>query len=143
MGMNNAYRIARTEEHRIQNQSAMDAVNKAKKYGADVVKQWDATLDSRTRPHHELLDGQIRKLDKPFEVAGRKAMYTSGFDIAAEDIHCRCALLQRSKWALDDDELETLKERTSYFELDKTKDFDDFKSKYLKEIEKQFKNANY
>ena len=27
----------------------MDAANKAKDKGADVVKQWDATLDSRTR----------------------------------------------------------------------------------------------
>ena len=30
-------------------------------------------LDARTRPHHALLDGQIRDLDKPFEVSGRKA----------------------------------------------------------------------
>ena len=134
-GINNAYRIARTEGHRIQNQSAMDAANKAKEKGADVVKQWDATLDTRTRPHHALLDGQIRELDKPFEVAGRKAMYPSGFGIAAEDILCRCALLQRAKWALDDDELQTLKERAEYFELDKTKDFNDFKKKYLGNID--------
>ena len=58
--MNNAYRIARTEGHRIQNQSSMDAANKAKDSGADVVMQQDATLDSRTRPHHAQLDGQIR-----------------------------------------------------------------------------------
>ena len=135
-GLSNAYRIARTEGHRIQSQSAMDAANKAKENGADVVKQWDATLDTRTRPHHALLDGQIRELDKPFEVAGRKAMYPSGFGIAAEDIHCRCALLQRAKWALDDDELEILKERASHFQLDKTKDFNDFKSKYMENISK-------
>ena len=133
-GMNNAYRIARTEGHRIQNQSAMDAANKAKENGADVVKQWDATLDSRTRPTHTLLDGQIRELEEPFEVAGRKAMYPSGFGIASEDIHCRCTLLQRAKWALDDDELQTLKERAEYFGLDKTKDFNEFKSKYLENI---------
>lgn len=114
VGMNNAYRIARTEGHRIQNQSSMDAANKAKDNGANVVKQWDATLDSRTRPHHAMLDGQIRKLDKPFEVAGRKAMYPSGFGIASEDILCRCALLQRAKWALDD-ELQTLKDRAEYY----------------------------
>ena len=82
-GMNNAYRIARTEGHRIQNQSAMKAANKAKEKGADVVKQWDATLDSRTRPTHTLLDRQIRELEEPFEVAGKKAMYPSGFGIAS------------------------------------------------------------
>ena len=100
----------------------MDAANKAKDNGADVVKQWDATLDSRTRPHHAQLDGQIRELDKPFEVASRKAMYPSGFGIASEDILCRCALLQRAKWALDDDELQTLKERAEFYGIDKTKD---------------------
>lgn len=65
-GMNNAYRIAITEGYRIQNQSAMDAANKAKQKGVDVVKQRDATLDARTRPHHSMLDGQIRELEEPF-----------------------------------------------------------------------------
>lgn len=133
--MNNAYRTARTEEHRIQNQSAMNAASKAKDNGADVVKQCDATLDSKTRPLHTMLDGQIRELDKPFEIAGRKAMYPSGFCIAAEDIHCRCALLQTAAWALDEKELQTLKERAEYYKLGKTKDFDDFKKKYLGKID--------
>ena len=83
-----------------------------------------------------MLDGQIRELDKPFEAAGGKVMYPSVFAIASEDIHCRCALLQRAKWTLDEDELQTLKERASYFGLDKTKDFEGFKSKYLEYISK-------
>ena len=92
------------------------------------------SLDAGTRPHHAMLGGQIRELDKPFEVEGRKEMHPSGFGIASEDIHCRCALLQRAKWALDEDELQTLKERASYYELDKNQDFDDFKSKYLENL---------
>ena len=80
----------------------MDAANKSKYNGTDVVKQQDATLDSKTRPHHTILNGQIRELDKPYELADRKAMYLSGFDIASEYIHCRCALLQRATWALDE-----------------------------------------
>ena len=71
-GLYNAYRIARTEGHRIQNQSAMDAQVKAKEAGADIVKQWDSTMDKKTRPHHAQLDGQIREIEEPFEVAGRK-----------------------------------------------------------------------
>lgn len=63
-------------------------------------------------------------------------MHPSGFGIASEDVHCRCTLLQRAKWALDEDELETLKERAEYFELDKTKDFNEFKSKYMENISK-------
>lgn len=133
--MNKACRIARTEGHRIKNAAAYDAQKKAQEAGADVVKQWDATLDKRTRPHHSQLDGQIRELDEPFEVAGHTAMYPGGFGVASEDIHCRCAVLQRAKWALDEDELQTLKDRAEYFGIDKTDSFDDFKKKYLKAVE--------
>lgn len=77
------------------------------------------------------------ELDEPLEVEGRKAMHPSGFGIANEDIYCRCTLLQRAKWALGEDELKTLKERAEYYGLDKTKDFNEFKSKYMEIIAKQ------
>ena len=141
MGFNRAMRIARTEGHRIQITAADDAQHAAKKAGADVVKQWDAALDGRTRPTHRQLDGQIRELDEPFEVDGRKVMYPSAFGDPAEDVNCRCALLQRAKWALDDDELETLKERAAYYGLDKTKNFDDFKNKYMKTVAQSAKSS--
>lgn len=130
--INNAIRISRTEGHRIQQCSALDAQYAAKSKGADVVKQWDATMDSRTRHHHRQLDGQIRELDEPFEVDGMTADAPGYFGKAKEDCNCRCCLLQRARWALDEGELNKLKERAAYFGLDKTNDFDDFKSKYLK-----------
>ena len=133
---NNSMRIARTEGHRVQIRSAMDAQQAAKDKGADVVKQWDATLDDRTRETHRILDGQIRELDEPFKVGGMRADAPGMFNNPAEDCNCRCALLQRARWALDEDELKTLKERAKYFELDKTKDFEEFKQKYLKLPEK-------
>ncbi len=129
---NNAARIARTEGHRVQVESAFDAQHAAKEAGADIVKQWDAALDSKTRENHRLLDGQIRELDEPFEVGGMRVMFPSSFGIAKEDINCRCALLQRAKWALGQSELETLKSRAGYFGLDKTDQFDKFKAAYLK-----------
>ena len=129
IGYNNAVRIARTEGHRIQVQSAMDACHKAKDKGADVVKQWDATLDTRTRDSHQAVDGEIRELDKPFSNGLMFPGDPSGG--AAEVVNCRCALLQRAKWALDEDELQTLKERAEYFGLDKSKNYDEFKKKYL------------
>lgn len=132
---NNAMRIVRTEGHRIQVQSAMDAQQVAKEHGADIVKQWDATLDDRTRETHRMLDGQIRELDEPFEVGGMQADAPGMFGDPAEDCNCRCALLQRARWALDEDELNTLKERAEFFGLDKTKDFEEFKEKYLKAAE--------
>lgn len=132
---NNAVRIARTEGHRVQCQSAYDAQKVAKSKGADVVKQWDSTLDNRTRKHHRMLDGQIREVEEPFEVEGMQAMHPSGFGRASEDVNCRCALLQRARWALDEAELQALKERAEYFGLDKTKDFEDFQRKYLQASE--------
>lgn len=130
--INNAIRIARTEGHRIQNEAALDGQHGAKKKGADIVKQWDSTLDSRTRPEHRECDGQIREIDEPFDVGGEK-MQAPGVGGSARNVcNCRCCLLQRAKWALDDDELKTLQERAAFFGLDKTKDFEDFKQKYLK-----------
>lgn len=129
IGYNNAIRIVRTEGHRIQVQSAMNACQDAKDMGADVVKQWDSTLDGRTRPSHQIVDGEIRELDEPFSNGLMFPGDPAGG--AGEVVNCRCALLQRARWALDDDELETLKERADFFGLDKTANFDEFKDKYL------------
>lgn len=129
--------IARTEAHRIQQASQDDARRDAKKKGADVVKQWDATLDSGTRPTHRKLDGQIREIDEPFEMDGKKAMYPGKFGRPEEDCNCRCVALTRARWALDEEELNTMKERAKFFGLDKTKDFKEYKRKYLKAAEKE------
>jgi len=131
IGFNRAMRIARTEGHRVQASAAYDAQKAAKEQGADVVKQWCSVLDGRTRKTHRELDGQLREIDEPFEVGSRNAMYPGDFGRPEEDIHCRCALQQRARWALDEEELETLRERAAYFGLDKTDDFEEFKNKYL------------
>ncbi|MBR5874542.1 MAG: hypothetical protein IKY90_07420 [Oscillospiraceae bacterium] len=136
--------IVRTEGHRIQQASAEDARQVAKSKGADVVKQWDATLDGDTRPTHRALDGQIRETDEPFEMHGKKAMYPGDFGDPAEDCNCRCVALTRSRSALDADELATLKERAEFFKLDKSDSFKDFEKKYLKAaetLEKQGKSG--
>lgn len=128
--INNSIRIARTEGHRIQNEAALDAQDEAKKKGANIVKQWDATLDDRTRPDHQAADGQIREIGESFDVGGEK-MKAPGVGGSAKNVcNCRCCLLQRAKWALDEDELEELKERAAFFGLDKSKDFEEFKQKY-------------
>ena len=137
---NKAMRIARTEAHRIQNKAAFDAQHKASDAGAIVVKQWDAALDGRTRKSHRKLDGQIRELDEPFEVDGKKAMYPGGFGRPEEDIHCRCVSNQRAKWALDEEELKILQKRAEYFGLDRTNDFADYRKKYMKAAAKVFQS---
>ncbi len=137
VGFNRAMRIARTEGHGVQVQAAVDVQHKAKEKGADIVKQWDAALDGRTRESHRRVDGEIRELDEKFS---NGMMYPSDpAGGAAEVVNCRCALLQRAKWALDEEELQTLKDRAAYYGLDKTKNFDDFKQKYLKAAENDSK----
>lgn len=128
-GLSNAKRIARTEGHRIQQTSSRDAQYAAKKKGCDVVKQWDASLDGRTRDSHARVDGEIRELDEEFSNGLMFPGDPSGS--AAEVINCRCTSNTRARWALDDGELQTLKERAEYFELDKTANFEDYKQKYL------------
>ena len=132
-GLYNAKRITITEGHRIQQQSADDARQAAMKKGADVVKQWDASLDSRTRDSHRRVDGEIRENDEKFSNGLMYAGDPNGS--AAEVINCRCVTLTRAKWALDEEELDTLKDRAAYFGLDKTKNFEDYKKKYLKAAE--------
>lgn len=140
----NAKRIVRTEGHRIQQASTEDARQAAKAKGADVVKQWDASLDGKTRPLHRALDGQIRETDEPFEVNGIKVNIPGAFGDPSQDCNCRCVALTRARAALDADELATLKQRAEFFGLDKTESFEDFKKKYLKAsetVEKTGKNG--
>lgn len=111
----------------------MDACYKAQEKGRDVLKQWDAPLDSNTRESHSQVDGEIRDLDKPFSNGLMFPGDPSGG--AAEVINCRCALLQRASWELDEEELEELKKRAEYFGLDKTASFEEYREKYLRAAE--------
>lgn len=122
--------IARTEGHRIQQTSAVNAQQKAKAKGADVLKQWDAALDGRTRDSHRQVDGEIKEIDEKFSNGLMFPGDPNGG--AAEVVNCRCTSNTRARWALDESELETLKQRAEYFGLDKTENFKEFEEKYLK-----------
>lgn len=117
----------------------MDACYNAKERGADIVKQWDSTLDYLTRKSHCHVDGEIRELDQYFSNGLR--FPSDPWGRAAEVINCRCALLQRARSALAAAELEELKERAAFFGLDKSDSFDDFKQKYLKAAEAESQRA--
>lgn len=138
IGYNNAIRIARTEGHRIQTTATMDAMTEAKDRGADVLKQWDATLDDRTRESHVAVDGQIRELDKPF---------SNGLDYpgdpdggAAEVINCRCALLQRARWAVDDSFTKFNNFTKQVESFDSPDDYDEFKKAFFSKENKKYMN---
>ena len=127
-GRYNAIRIARTEGQRITNEATYQAQMDAASRGAEIVKQWNGILDGRIRLSHAELHGQVKNLDEYFTVNGHSALYPSGFGIASEDINCRCTLLQRAKWALED-------EGDGIIEA---KNFGEFKRKYSRRTE----NAN-
>ena len=129
--MNRSIKIAVTEGHRVQSQSRMDSMQAAKKKGANIVKQWDATLDGKTRPIHRTLDGQFKELDEMFEAEGMSTPYPGGFNDPAEDCFCRCCLLQRARWAVKDEKSyqKWNNEAGGFIECS---GYDDFKEKYLK-----------
>lgn len=137
----NAMRIARTEGHRIACEAQMDGCRAAKEAGADVLKEWNAALDDRTREHHKLLNGQLRELDDAFEVDGIRVQYPGDFGRPEEDIHCRCALLQRARWALSEEELEKLQSTPEAKELAEIDDFGKFKDKYIEVTAQQVEDS--
>lgn len=141
IGYNNAIRIARTEGHRIQTTATMDAMTAAKDRGADIVKQWDSTLDGKTRSSHVAVDGEIRELNKKF---------SNGLEFpgdphgrAAEVINCRCALLQRARWALENEDQSFTKyngftEQIETFES--PEEYNEFKKAFFSKENKNYMN---
>ena len=147
-----SYRIARTEGHRITAEAKLNSMKKAKQQGADVVKQWDATLDGKTRKNHRKLDGQWVEVDGYFEIGGRKVKAPGKFGKADEDINCRCILLTRPRWAVDKRRTKQAVISNEYGEevetLINVKNYTDYKKGYYEvldkdpEIEAVIKRAN-
>lgn len=128
---NKAMTITVTEGHRIQNKATFDAQHKAKAKGADVVKQWDAALDGRTRPSHRRVDGEIRELDEPFS---NGLMYPGDPQGSAKEvIRCRCALLQRARWAVGEDFTKWTSE-DGIVEIN-ARDYQEFKDEYFRKLD--------
>ena len=129
--MHRSMNIARTEGHRVQNQARFDSMGAAKKKGANIVKQWDSTLDGKTRPEHGQLDGQVRELEEDFTVAGYSAPHPGAFGDPYMDCNCRCCMLQRARWAVSKEtSYQKWNNETSGFI--ECSGFEDFKEKYLK-----------
>lgn len=119
---NKSLRIAKTEGHRIQQEATYNVQQRAIQRGASVVKQWDSTLDGRTRPSHQAVDGEIVGVNEPFS---NGLMYPGDPNgSASEVVNCRCCLLQRATWALTDEEFTKMNGETN--ELEHFEDVDDY-----------------
>jgi hypothetical protein len=81
-----------------QNAGRVDGFKRANDMGIDVVQEWVATIDGRTRHEHRILDGQRRKVGEPFEVEGEKIMYPADPTAPYRLImNCRCTLIGQIK----------------------------------------------
>ncbi len=129
IGMNNSKRIVRTEGHRIQCTAAMDACYQAKERGADVVKQWSAFLDDRTRESHWNIHHQIREIEEPFSNGLMFPGDPSGRP--EEVINCRCALLQRARWAVGGSFTEFNGFTKQIEEFESPESYDEFKKAFF------------
>jgi len=141
MTLNQSMRIVRTEGNRIHNKSALDACRKAKEAGADVLKMWDATLDGLTRPRHRQLDGQIREVTEDFEVDGLTVSAPLHFGIAAEDCNCRCHLLTKARWEMNESFTKWNNETAELMYFDNVKDYQDFKKNYWNHVDNSGKSG--
>ena len=94
-------RIARTESLASLNagklEAAQQAIDAHKIKG--VTKVWDATMDERTRNSHRAMDGQVKKMNEPFQApSGALLKHPGDTTMGAgpeETIHCRCYMKVR------------------------------------------------
>lgn len=95
-GMNErvALRNARTATTSAENGGRYEGYRNLTAAGVEMVVEWCATLDGRTRHEHRLLDGQRQRVDEPFEVDGMKILY-AGDPRAPQGLlwNCRCTML--------------------------------------------------
>jgi|WetSurSiteA1Bulk_404760.scaffolds.fasta_scaffold46349_2 SPP1 gp7 family putative phage head morphogenesis protein len=90
---NRAKLIARTESHRVREESTYKGYIANKVNGISQKVQWLATKDSRTRDTHMNLDGKFADENLYFHSSGGMTHYPGGFGIAREDCNCRCTTI--------------------------------------------------
>nr|DAI04528.1 MAG TPA: minor capsid protein [Caudoviricetes sp.] len=76
-----------------QNAGTLQQIRNAKARGIPIEKQWNSTLDYKTRNMHRLLDQQSVDPDEPFKVQGYELQYPGDPNGAPEMVYrCRCTL---------------------------------------------------
>ena len=95
---NAAVRNVRTAVTGAQNAGRVDGYKRAQDLGIDLMQEWMATLDNRTRHEHRLLHGQRVKVGEPFIIDGHKLMYPGDPNGAGYLVYnCRCTLISQIK----------------------------------------------
>ena len=87
-------RNARTMATGVQNAGRVDSYKRAENMGIDLMQEWLATLDSRTRHEHRMLDGQRVKVGEKFKVDGYELAFPADPEGEAFLVYnCRCTLV--------------------------------------------------
>ena len=92
-----ALRIARTEGGRASTEGMLESLDAAEEMGIEFETIWVATLDNKTRPTHQELDGTAADEDGLFWIDGNSARGPRLFGVPEEDINCRCSITSRQK----------------------------------------------
>lgn len=91
LSASSAARIARTEAHTA---AGVGSDQAARSTGLEMVKEWAAAEDSRTRPSHNEADGQEVAMDDAFNVGGASLQFPGDPNAPAKEIvNCRCVPL--------------------------------------------------
>lgn len=86
-------RNARSAYTGAQNAGRVDAYKRAENMGIDLLQEWIAVPDNRTRHAHRLLDGQRVKIGEPFKVDGYNIDYPGDKKAPAYLYYnCRCTI---------------------------------------------------
>lgn len=86
-----AIRTARTMTTCAENMGRQASYKRAQRMGIDIMQQWLATGDSRTRDSHVAVDGEKRKIGKPFSNGCRFPGDPTA--VASEIYNCRCTTI--------------------------------------------------
>ena len=98
MNYRQSVRYARTATTGAQNAGRVDGYKRAEKLGVSMKQVWLATLDSRTRHEHRVLDGQEVDVGEPFIMDGFKIKYPGDPAAPAHLLfNCRCTVIAKVK----------------------------------------------
>lgn len=141
MDYNASVRYARTMTTSAQNAGRYEAFRRGKRLGIDLVAEWVAVLDGRTRHAHRLMHGQQREIDEPFETPdGYSILYPAYQGPGSSDIpqstiwNCRCCIQAYTR----DFDHETVKYSAGMGDLS----FEEWQSMKQDEINKAARNED-
>lgn len=86
--------LAESEMHRVYNTATYDGAKQCSDTEKVAIgKRWDTMMDDRVRSTHDYLEGAVVGLnDKFYTYDGDSAYFPGGFDLASNNVNCRCSV---------------------------------------------------